>query len=40
MQDRKRTVENMGGEDESEDKKVVVPPFNEDLQPPADRVAI
>ena len=40
MQDRKRTVEIIGKEDESEDKKVVAPPFNKDLQPPADHVAI
>ena len=40
VQDRKRTVEIIGREDESEDKKVVVPPFNEDLQSPADHVAI
>ena len=40
MQDRKRTVEIIGREDECEDKKVAVPPFKDDLQPPADHVAI
>ena len=30
----------VGKEDEGRDKKVVVPPVDTDLQPPADRVAI
>ena len=38
MQDRKRTVEIIGREDESEDKKVVVPPIDVGLQLPVDRV--
>jgi len=40
VQDRKRTVEIIGREDESGDKKVAVPPVNKCLQPPADHVAI
>lgn len=33
-------VERKSKEDEGEDMKVVVPPVDTDLQPPADRVAI
>ena len=37
---RKRTIQNTGKEDESEDKKVVVPPVNKNLRLPIERVEI
>jgi hypothetical protein len=36
----KRMIEKMGREDESEDKKMVIPPAKQALQPPVDHVEL